>query len=165
MKNFYTNTPLKEAIEIALQKLYSHDSSPEIQRATIKRLLNMLLSKVSFKCNDSCHTPVDGLARGASFACTPMAERLRVCSKTRNIIANWSITQIARYCESCCSAKNKEKYNAQMKLILRYKYDVIRTVNDDLICVLDAANSLHPNLQFTLQEISSEGIWRSWIWI
>ena len=69
-----------------------------------------------------------------------------------------SITQIARYCESCCRAKNKEKYTTQVKLFLRYKYDVIRTVKDDLICVLDAANSLHPNLQFTLQEIGSEGI-------
>ena len=35
-KNFYTNVPLKGVIEIALQKLYSQESPPEIQRATMK---------------------------------------------------------------------------------------------------------------------------------
>ena len=45
-KSLYTNVPLKEAIEIALQKLYSQESPPEIQRATKKMLLNMALSKV-----------------------------------------------------------------------------------------------------------------------
>ena len=36
VKSLYTNVPLKEAIEIALQKLYSQESPPEIQRATMK---------------------------------------------------------------------------------------------------------------------------------
>ena len=44
VKGLYTNVPLKEAIEIALQKLYSQESPPEIQRATMKRLLNMAVS-------------------------------------------------------------------------------------------------------------------------
>ena len=40
----------------------------EIQRATMKRLLNMAVSKVYFKCNDSWYVQVDGLAMGASLA-------------------------------------------------------------------------------------------------
>ena len=36
VKILYNNVPLKEAIEVALQKLYSQESLPEIQRATIK---------------------------------------------------------------------------------------------------------------------------------
>ena len=71
MKSSYTNVPLKEAIEIALQKLYSQESPPEIQRATMKRLLNMAVSKVYFKCNDSWYVQVDGLAMGASLAVIP----------------------------------------------------------------------------------------------
>ena len=51
--SLYINVHLKEAIEIALQKLYSQEYPPEIQRATRKRLLNMVVSKVYFKCNDS----------------------------------------------------------------------------------------------------------------
>ena len=34
VKRLYNNVPLKEAIEIALLKLYSQESPPEIQRAT-----------------------------------------------------------------------------------------------------------------------------------
>ena len=68
VKSLYTNVPLKEAIKIALQKLYSQESPPEIQRATMKRLLNMAISKVYFKCNDSWYVQVDGLAMGASLA-------------------------------------------------------------------------------------------------
>ena len=68
MKSLYTNVPLKEAIGIALQKLYSQESRPEIQRATMKRLLKMAVSKVYFKCNDLWYVQVDGLAMGASLA-------------------------------------------------------------------------------------------------
>ena len=68
VKSLYTNAPLKEAMEIALQKLYSQESSPEIQRATMKTLLNIAVSKVYFKCNDSCYVQVDGSAMGASLA-------------------------------------------------------------------------------------------------
>ena len=53
VKNLYIIVPLEEAIEIALQKLYSQEYPPEIQRATRKRLLNMAVSKVYFKCKDS----------------------------------------------------------------------------------------------------------------
>ena len=44
-----------------------------------------------------------------------------------------------------------------MKLFLRYVDDIVRTVRGKPSCLLDAANSLHPNLQFTLEETNSEG--------
>ena len=68
-----------------------------------------------------------------------------------------SITEIVWYCESCCRAKNKEKEKIQVKLLLRYVDDIVKTVNCQLSYVLDAANSLRPNLQFTLKETNSEG--------
>ena len=60
VKSLYTNVPLKEAIEIVFQKLYSQESPPEIHRAIMKRLLNMAVSKVYFKCNDSWYVQADG---------------------------------------------------------------------------------------------------------
>ena len=68
-----------------------------------------------------------------------------------------SITEIVWYCESCCRAKNKEKGNPQVKLFLRYVNGIVRLVRGEPSCLLDAANSLHPNLQFTLKENNSEG--------
>ena len=44
-----------------------------------------------------------------------------------------------------------------MKLFLRYVDDIVRTVRGELSCLLDAANSIHPNLQFTLEKTNSEG--------
>ena len=44
-----------------------------------------------------------------------------------------------------------------MKLFLRYVDDINSTVRGEPSCLLDAANSLHPNLQFTLEKINSEG--------
>ena len=69
VKSLYTNVPLKEAIKIALQKLYNQESPPEIQRATMKKPLNMAVSKVYFKCKGSWYIQLfDGLAMGASLA-------------------------------------------------------------------------------------------------
>ena len=87
VKSLYTNVPLKEAIEIVLQKLYSQESPPEIRRAIMKRLLNMAVSKVYFKCNDSWYVQADGLVPRCNSG-NLMAERVRICSKTRNIGGN-----------------------------------------------------------------------------
>ena len=57
VESFYPNVPLKEAIAVVLQKLYSQES-PEIQRATMKMLLNTVVSKFCFECNDSCYVQV-----------------------------------------------------------------------------------------------------------
>ena len=66
-----------------------------------------------------------------------------------------SITEIVWYCESCCRAKKKEKDTPQVTFFLRYVDDIVRTVRVEPSCFLDAANYLHPNLQFTLEETNS----------
>ena len=42
-------------------------------------------------------------------------------------------------------------------MFLRYVADIVRTVESGPSCVLDDANSPHPNLQFTQEENFSEG--------
>ena len=210
VKNLYTSVPVKDAIEIALQKLYSQESPPEVQRATMKRLLNMAVSKVYFKFNVSWYLQVDGLAMGGSLAVIlanlwlkeyefplrqeiPMGTEIqqindrnglcpccsrKVTDRSKGVecesYSNWyhlkcgktsydvyaSITEIVWYCESCCRAKNKEKDTPQVKLFLNYVDDIVRTVRVEPNCLLDA-DSLYPNLQFTLEETNSEGICRS----
>ena len=68
MKNLYTNVPLKEAIDIALKKLYEQDEPPSIAGKNMKRMLNMAVSQVHFKCNETWYGQKDGLAMGASLA-------------------------------------------------------------------------------------------------
>ena len=68
VKSLYTNVPLKEAIDIALRKLYEQDEPPSVARKTMKRLLNMAVSQVHFKCHETWYVQKDGLAKGASLA-------------------------------------------------------------------------------------------------
>ena len=44
-----------------------------------------------------------------------------------------------------------------VKVFLRYVNDIVRTVKDNPVVVLEAANKLHPNLQFTIEEFDSNG--------
>ena len=67
-KSLYTNVPLKEAIDIALRKLYEQDEPPSIARKTMKRLLNMAVSQVHFKCKETWYVRKNGLAMGLSLA-------------------------------------------------------------------------------------------------
>ena len=80
VKSLYTNVPLKEAIDIALRKLYGQTSPPKLARGTMKKLLNMAVSKVHFKwfmvrtkgwvgngCIPCCHS------------CQFMAKGVRIC--------------------------------------------------------------------------------------
>ena len=68
VKSLYTNVPLKEAIHIALRKLYEQDEPPSIARKTMKIPLNMAVSQVHLKCNETWYVQKDGLAMGASVA-------------------------------------------------------------------------------------------------
>ena len=67
-KSLYTNVPHKEAVEIALRRLYEQVNPPETSRKTMKKLLNLAVSKVHFKCNGLWYVPEDDLAMGASLA-------------------------------------------------------------------------------------------------
>ena len=64
----YTNVPLKGAVEIALRRLYEQVNPPETSRKTMKKLLNLAVTKVHFKCNGLWYVQKDGLAMGASLA-------------------------------------------------------------------------------------------------
>ncbi|XP_063727466.1 uncharacterized protein LOC134855016 [Symsagittifera roscoffensis] len=69
VKSLYTNVPLKNIpIDIALRKLYEQDEQPSIARKTMKRLLNMAVSQIHFKCNETWYVEKDGLTMDASLA-------------------------------------------------------------------------------------------------
>ena len=44
-----------------------------------------------------------------------------------------------------------------MEFFVKYVDDFVRTIRGEPSCLLKAANALHPNLQFTLEETNSEG--------
>ena len=68
VKSLYTNIPVKEAINIALRSLDARDDKPDIPRTTMKRLLELAVTNVHFKCNEFWYCQKDRLAMGASLA-------------------------------------------------------------------------------------------------
>ena len=68
VKSLNTNVPLKEAVEIALRRLYEQVNPRETSRKTMKKLLNLALKNVNFKCNGLWYVQKDSLAMGASLA-------------------------------------------------------------------------------------------------
>ena len=71
VKSLYTNVPLKEAVEIALGRLYEQVNPPETYRKTMKKLQNMAVSRVHFECNGLWCVQKDNLAMTASLAVIP----------------------------------------------------------------------------------------------
>ena len=59
-------------------------------------------------------------------------------------------------CTYCSNQQTMGRYE-EMKLFKRYVDDIIRTVRGDPDEFLKFANSLHNNLQFTLEKINMEG--------
>ena len=64
IKTLYTNVPLKEAVEIALRRIYEQIKPPE----TVKKLLNLAVITVHFKWYGLWYVQKDFLAMGASLA-------------------------------------------------------------------------------------------------
>ena len=60
VKSLYTNVPVKKAINIALRSHYARDDKPDIPRTTVKRLLELAVFNVHFKCNESWYCQKDG---------------------------------------------------------------------------------------------------------
>ena len=77
VNSLFTNVPLKEAIDIALRKLYEQDEPLSIAGKTMKRLLNMAVSQVHFKYNEIWYVQKDGLAMRASLAVILANRRLK----------------------------------------------------------------------------------------
>ena len=67
-KSLYTIVPLKEAVGIALRRLYEQVNPPKTSRKTMKKLLNWAVSKLHFKCNGLWYVQKDGSAMGTSLA-------------------------------------------------------------------------------------------------
>ena len=67
VKSLYTNVPVKVTNNIALRLFYARDDKTDILRTTMKRLLELAVTNVYFKCNENWYCQIDGLAMGASM--------------------------------------------------------------------------------------------------
>ena len=68
------------------------------------------------------------------------------------------IAETVWYCFACKKQQEAGRAENSVKVFLRYVDDIFRTVKGDPgLVVLEAARKLHPNLQFTIEELDSNG--------
>ena len=81
---------------------------------------------------------------------------LRVCG---NILESKyaDIAETVWYCLTCKKQQEVDRNKNDVKVFLRYVDDIVRTVKGDPGVVLEDANKLHPNVQFTIEELDSNG--------
>ena len=67
------------------------------------------------------------------------------------------LAEILWYCVTCKKQQQADRTENDVEVFQRYKDDIVRTVESDPGVVLEAANELHPNLQFTIEQLDSNG--------
>ena len=67
------------------------------------------------------------------------------------------IAETVWYCITCKKQQEADRTENGVKVFQRYVDDIVRTVKADHGVVLEAANKLYPNLQFTIEELDSNG--------
>ena len=70
--------------------------------------------------------------------------------KTQTSLKQYGIALLAK-------KKEADRTENGVKVFLRYVDDIVRTVKGDPGVVLEAAIKLHSNLQFTIEELDSNG--------
>ena len=139
VSSLFTNVPLNETIDIVIDRVYSNDAviTPPIKRTVFRKML-VLCSRGMFVYNGDWYEQIDGVAMGSPLAPT---------------LANMFLADI-----ECRLPMNKQNSPQNFpKLYLRYV--------DDTFCLfeckshykqfLDTLNSLHPNLNFTVEVASN----------
>ena len=125
--SLYTNVPVREAIDVCADLLYSGKHElPPVDKGTFKELLELCTCNFVMKTHDGFYRQIDGLAMGSPPA-PPIAN-------------GWLST-----------FDNRIKGDA--KLCDRYMDDIIRSIKAaEVRRKLDELNSLHSSLKFTIEE-------------
>ena len=133
VESLYTNVPVSEAIEIALDELYKKSTKVDsaLNRDRIRKLLNLAVRDIPFRFLDDQYCQVDGVAMGSPLA---------------PIIADLFMTKMEQ-------KLNRFSTN-RPKIWLRYVDDVfcVFEINVEKIhAFLERINKWHPNLRLTIE--------------
>ena len=133
--SLFTNIPLNQTIEIALDYLFQDNENVEgLSRSQFKKLLQIATSETNFIFNGKIYDQVDGVAMGS-----PLAPILS------NIFMRWF------------EEKALESYNGEKPSYYRRYVDdtfVIFSNQSHVSPFFQFINKLHPNISFTKEEES-----------
>ena len=130
--SLYTNIPLKETIEISVEKIFENNPHIKITKDELKNLFYFATSKTHFQFEGSMYDQIDGIAMGSPLAPT---------------LAN----MFMGFHEEKWLNSNEGK---NIKFYKRYVDDIFCLVNNEQIAdsFLEYLNTQHENIKFTLEK-------------
>ena len=131
VKSLFTNVPLKESIEIVLNKIFVDKLiKVPFSRNELKELLMLCTKEVQFTFQDKLYTQSDGVSMGSPLA--PLLANVYMCE-----LENRIIPQLANY----------------MTPWYRYVDDTFAFIDPTKIyTIVDELNAFHHNIQFTFEK-------------
>ena len=130
--SLFTNIPLQETIDIAINLLFNHNPNLNITRKELKKLFLFATSKTHFIFNSKFYNQIDGVAMGS-----PLAPVLA------NIFMGFH------------ESKWLNEYNLNKpKFYLRYVDDILAAFDyeHNSLNFLNFLNNRHPNIKFTIEK-------------
>ena len=130
--SLFTNIPLQETIDIAINLILNHNPNLNITKKELKKLFLFATSQTHFIFNSKFYNQIDGVAMGS-----PLAPVLA------NIFMGFH------------ESKWLNEYNLnKLKFYLRYVDDILAAFDSeqDSLNFLDFLNKRRPNLKFTIEK-------------
>ena len=128
VKNWLTNEPFKETVDIILTKIYDEKKiDTKIPKSILKELMYLCRKHVHFKFNNEIYIQCDGVAMGSALG--PLLANIFMISLEDNALP---------------------KLELYLRSWKRYVDDTFAYVLPDKIdMILNELNSYHPNIKFT----------------
>ena len=130
--SLFTNIPLQETIDIAINLIFNHNVNLNVTKKELKKLFLFATSQTHFIFNNRFYNQTDGVAMGS-----PLAPALA------NIFMGFY------------ESKWLNEYNLNKpKFYLRYVDDILAAFNkeQDSLNFLNFLNKRHPNIIFTIEK-------------
>ena len=130
--SLFTNIPLQETIDIAINLIFNHNPNLNITKKELKKLFLFATSQTYFLFNSKFDNQIYGIAMGS-----PLAPVLA------NIFMNFY------------KSKWLNEYNLKKpKFYLRYINDILAVFDNEQnsLNFLNLLNNRHPNIEFTIEK-------------
>ena len=130
--SLFTNIPLQETIDIAINLIFNHNPNLNITKKELKKLLLFATSQTHFIFNCNFYNEIDGVAMGSPLA---------------PVLANISM--------GFYESKWLNEYNlSKPKFYLRYVDDILAAFDkeQDSLNFLNFLNKRHPNIKLTIEK-------------
>ena len=136
--SLFTNIPLQETIDIAINLIFNHNPNLNITKKELKKLFLFATSQTHFIFNSKFYKQIDGVAMGSPLA--PVLANIFTGFYESNWLNEYNL--------------NKPKF------YLRYVDDILAAFDkkQDSLDFLNFLNKRHPNIKFTIEKQTNHSI-------